>query len=237
MITTGFSQRPATDYERILLNNYNTGLYSNLLNSPNIQLVRQPDIERTLLTVVPKIRRTQDTTATVLTVSDIPRRPSFDNIPVIPAPKPTRQPRRRLRPTTPVPTYDNNEVSSGEPYSFAYEVEATDGGASMKREESRGTDGVVRGMYSYLDPEGIYRIVDYTADASGFNAKIRTNEPGTSRLDGVSGRRQESNYFTDPANTAWEIESPPAAVTDKWFNSGNQVNPSGRRNRIFGRSA
>ena len=36
----------------------------------------------------------------------------------------------------------------------------------------------MRGSYGYRDASGVYRIVEYVADASGFKATIKSNEPG-----------------------------------------------------------
>lgn len=47
-------------------------------------------------------------------------------------------------------------------------------------------DGEVRGSYGFRDASGVYRLVEYVADASGFHAKIHTNEPGV-RVVPVSG--------------------------------------------------
>lgn len=35
------------------------------------------------------------------------------------------------------------------------------------------------GSYGYTDANGLYRRVDYVADAYGFRASVQTNEPGT----------------------------------------------------------
>lgn len=78
---------------------------------------------------------------------------------------------------------DDNEYDDSEqyyppvPYNFQYN-HADDFGNTQHREENKGEDGVVRGSYGYRDPSGMYRHVSYVADAGGFHAVLRTNEPG-----------------------------------------------------------
>ncbi|GIX76197.1 uncharacterized protein CEXT_640711 [Caerostris extrusa] len=56
------------------------------------------------------------------------------------------------------------------------------------RSESADEEGVVKGVYGYLDPLGIYRSVEYTADSQGYRAVIRTNEPGAAAKDIAHGQ-------------------------------------------------
>ncbi|GIZ04738.1 hypothetical protein CEXT_769811, partial [Caerostris extrusa] len=51
--------------------------------------------------------------------------------------------------------------------------------SSRTRKESSDGKGNVQGSYGYTDAHGIYRQVDYVADAYGFRANVKTNEPGT----------------------------------------------------------
>ncbi|KAF8773308.1 Cuticle protein 16.8 like protein [Argiope bruennichi] len=64
-----------------------------------------------------------------------------------------------------------------QPYHFEYEAKA-DHGIHYRKEESDG-HGHVKGMYGYLDTDGMFREVQYVADEDGFRAEIMTNEPGT----------------------------------------------------------
>lgn len=97
---------------------------------------------------------------------------------------------------------------SPKPYSFSYEATDEVTGSNSKREES--SDGrTTRGSYSYIDADGVFRVVDYTADENGFNANVRTNEPGTAAASGES---------PDPANTVWAVEPPPPAVVARYAN-------------------
>ncbi|XP_046744601.1 cuticle protein 21-like isoform X2 [Diprion similis] len=61
-------------------------------------------------------------------------------------------------------------------YSFAYDVQDSLTGDSKAQYETRSGD-VVQGSYSLIQPDGVRRIVDYTADpVNGFNAVV-SNEP------------------------------------------------------------
>jgi len=65
-----------------------------------------------------------------------------------------------------------------QPYSFGYETVDEYGTKSARHEESDGHNNK-KGSYSFTDPHGISRRVDYVADAHGFRATVNTNEPGT----------------------------------------------------------
>ena len=130
---------------------------------------------------------------TVLTVSNVDVRPR----------NPVRQPLAPREPSSPV------EEGEPRPYSFSYEAVDDQTGANSKREES--SDGrTVRGSYSYIDPDGVFRVVEYTADENGFNANVRTNEPGTAAAPGDQ---------PNPANTVWAVEPPPADVVARYATS------------------
>ncbi|CAN7994158.1 unnamed protein product, partial [Ixodes hexagonus] len=64
------------------------------------------------------------------------------------------------------------------PYSFGYDTVDEYGTRLFHREESNANNAKT-GSYGYTDPNGIYRRVNYVADANGFRATIETNEPGT----------------------------------------------------------
>jgi hypothetical protein len=83
------------------------------------------------------------------------------------------------------------------PYQIAYDA-VDNNGTQMRREETKDDKGVVRGSYSYTDPFGIYRVVEYIADENGFRASIRTNEPGVAKHEGG-----------DPSGVIYEIDPPP----------------------------
>lgn len=72
------------------------------------------------------------------------------------------------------PSYEQHKPS---PYSFGYKVNDGYGNSNFQNEE--GDDyGAKKGSYGYTDAYGIYRKVDYIADAYGFRANVYTNEPG-----------------------------------------------------------
>ncbi|GBO04963.1 hypothetical protein AVEN_92841-1 [Araneus ventricosus] len=96
--------------------------------------------------------------------------------------------------------YGQNEVP--QPYNFDYKSADEQGNTHYHREEADAS-GTVRGSYGYTDVQGLYRVVDYIADASGFRASIRTNEPGT---DG-----KES-----PADVQMTAEPPPFGIQDRY---------------------
>lgn len=90
------------------------------------------------------------------------------------------------------------------PYEFGFEF--GDGlGMSQHRREVADGMGTVKGSYGYVDPQGVNRIVDYTADNDGFKAVIRSNEPGTANQD--------------TANVEYIIQFPPAVNAAQELNS------------------
>ncbi|KAG9508819.1 hypothetical protein GZH46_02674, partial [Fragariocoptes setiger] len=64
-----------------------------------------------------------------------------------------------------------------EPFAFQFKTSDQSGNGQYRTEESD-KDGTVRGSYGYTDAAGIYRHVEYVADANGFRATIKSNEPG-----------------------------------------------------------
>ncbi|XP_022648983.1 cuticle protein 10.9-like [Varroa jacobsoni] len=70
-------------------------------------------------------------------------------------------------------------VPAPQPYSFGYDTQ-DEFGTRQTRSEVSNAVGAKVGSYGYTDPHGIYRQVNYIADAAGFRASISTNEPGTS---------------------------------------------------------
>jgi len=71
---------------------------------------------------------------------------------------------------------------SPQPYKFGYDVK--DGyGSGLNQKEEGDAHGNKVGSYGYTDGYGIYRQVDYVADAHGFRATVKTNEPGTANQD------------------------------------------------------
>ncbi|XP_065295835.1 shematrin-like protein 1 [Dermacentor albipictus] len=65
-----------------------------------------------------------------------------------------------------------------QPYSFGYDT-ADEFGNRQFRSEQGDSNNVKTGSYGYTDVNGLYRRVNYIADANGFRATVDTNEPGT----------------------------------------------------------
>lgn len=64
-------------------------------------------------------------------------------------------------------------------YSYSYGVKDLHSGDVKSQWETR-EDGIVKGHYSVVEPDGSIREVDYTADAkNGFNAVVKTHGPNT----------------------------------------------------------
>ena len=90
-------------------------------------------------------------------------------------------------------------LKPSDPYNFGFDVRDDFGNHQYRKEEADGR-GTVRGTYGYTDANGLFRYVDYIADANGFQAKIRSNEPGI-------GSGQAANIFLT-------AEEPPRSVLD-----------------------
>ncbi|XP_054708144.1 cuticle protein-like [Uloborus diversus] len=102
----------------------------------------------------------------------------------------------------PVPFLSNQILlESPKPYEFGYEFGDGFGMTQHRRESSDGS-GLVQGSYGYLDPLKVYRRVEYKADANGYRAIIRSNEPGLG-----SHNAADATYVVEPP--------PPAALAPK----------------------
>lgn len=66
------------------------------------------------------------------------------------------------------------------------------------RSEQRMPGGAVRGSYGFRDANGVYRLVEYVADETGFHAKIHTNEPGV-RVAPIAGPISSAQNAALPA--------------------------------------
>jgi hypothetical protein len=117
-----------------------------------------------------------------------------------------------------VSSSDDGSSGAPMPYSFEYSTDDEQGTRTSRQESSDGNR--VTGSYSYVDADGLERIVDYVADENGYRPTIRTNEPGV-------GRNEE---IGDPADTKWDISAPPAAVTERWLNFQAVQSPPQRTN-------
>ncbi|KAH7967336.1 hypothetical protein HPB49_024115 [Dermacentor silvarum] len=78
---------------------------------------------------------------------------------------------------TPYGGYDAY-ASPPQPYSFGYD-NVDEYGNQQFRSEQGDSNNAKTGSYGYRDANGLYRRVNYVADANGFRATVDTNEPGT----------------------------------------------------------
>ncbi|KAL3210668.1 hypothetical protein MRX96_008618 [Rhipicephalus microplus] len=74
-------------------------------------------------------------------------------------------------------TYNAYE-SPPQPYSFGYD-NVDEFGNRQFHSEQADSNNAKTGSYGYRDANGLYRRVNYVADAYGFRATVDTNEPGT----------------------------------------------------------
>ena len=76
------------------------------------------------------------------------------------------------------PSYEHDDYDPHPKYTFAYDVQDGLTGDSKSQHESRDGD-VVHGSYSLIDPDGVKRTVEYTADDhNGFNAVVHREPLG-----------------------------------------------------------
>ncbi|KAL1419378.1 hypothetical protein MTO96_005452 [Rhipicephalus appendiculatus] len=120
-------------------------------------------------------------------------------------------------------THFKTQDSQGN-YRFGYDV-VHSSGSSFHKEES--TNGVKVGSYGLRDVDGRVRIVNYVADAQGFRADVRTNEPATTDITShavaPSVHMMAENTSSDAALTgATEV---PAATSSTMLSSVS-VEPS-----------
>jgi len=100
------------------------------------------------------------------------------------APKPFIAPvaRNRVRVLKPIapPTASaliDENYGPADPYNFGFDVRDEFGNNMFRKEDSDGR-GSVTGSYGYTDANGLFRLVEYIADANGFRANVKSNEPG-----------------------------------------------------------
>ncbi|XP_054721816.1 cuticle protein 14-like [Uloborus diversus] len=83
-------------------------------------------------------------------------------------------------------------------YAFGYN-ENHGSGATFRKET--GSHGVVAGSYGLAVADGRQRIVNYVADAAGFRADIKTNEPGVEPKDPANTAINKASLLVAPAIT------------------------------------
>lgn len=69
-------------------------------------------------------------------------------------------------------------VQAPQPYNFGYD-NVDEFGTKLFHNEEGDANNAKTGSYGYSDANGLYRRVNYVADADGFRATVETNEPGT----------------------------------------------------------
>ncbi|XP_075553265.1 uncharacterized protein LOC142585981 isoform X1 [Dermacentor variabilis] len=114
---------------------------------------------------------------------------------------------QRVATRTGTSTHFKTQDSQGN-YRFGYDV-VHSSGSSFHKEE--GSNGVKVGSYGLRDIDGRVRVVNYVADAQGFRADVRTNEPGVEPMK-------------DPAGATISRPPPVAALPPVDFTAGE---PSG----------
>ncbi|KAL1424084.1 hypothetical protein MTO96_020514 [Rhipicephalus appendiculatus] len=72
----------------------------------------------------------------------------------------------------------NVNASPPQPYSFGYNNVDEYGNRQFHAEQGDSNNAKI-GSYGYRDANGLFRRVNYVADAYGFRATVDTNEPGT----------------------------------------------------------
>ncbi|GFT36301.1 cuticle protein 10.9, partial [Nephila pilipes] len=100
--------------------------------------------------------------------------------------------------------FGDAQMNQPRPYNMGYNAEGE--GATSFRSEQGDEHGNMVGAYGYMDAQGLYRKVQYTAGSDGFHATVQTNEPGT---DGKE----------NPADVIMVVEQPPAGIQEKYTRS------------------
>ncbi|XP_035211420.1 cuticle protein 14-like [Stegodyphus dumicola] len=83
-------------------------------------------------------------------------------------------------------------------YNFGYDEGHLSGGSFRK--ESGDGHGNVAGSYGLRDADGRVRVVNYVADAAGFRAEIKSNEPGVEPKDPAHASINKAGLAVAPAH-------------------------------------
>ncbi|XP_050074896.1 uncharacterized protein LOC126562427 [Anopheles maculipalpis] len=82
-------------------------------------------------------------------------------------------------------------------YSFSYGVKDLHSGDVKSQWETR-DDGIVKGHYSVVEPDGSIREVDYTADSkTGFNAVVKTHGPNAHPVRDHDHQEHKTHYYDE----------------------------------------
>ncbi|XP_054721770.1 cuticle protein 14-like [Uloborus diversus] len=86
-------------------------------------------------------------------------------------------------------------------YQFGYNEGHSSGGTF--RRETGDAWGNKYGSYGLRDADGRYRVVNYVADAGGFRADVKSNEPGVAPKDSASTTVSKPLFYSPPASPAY----------------------------------
>ncbi|XP_035216965.1 keratin, type I cytoskeletal 9-like [Stegodyphus dumicola] len=109
-----------------------------------------------------------------------------------------------------------------QPYNFDYQAQDEQGNTHYRNEQGD-QNGNVQGSYGYTDVQGLYRVVEYVADANGFRANIRTNEPGTDSRE-------------SPADVVLVAEPAPAGIQERYTSFGGRGQAAAKPSGVGGYS-
>ncbi|CAN7982847.1 unnamed protein product, partial [Ixodes pacificus] len=90
------------------------------------------------------------------------------------------------------------------PFSFGYDT-VDEFGTKLFYKEDADASNSRTGSYGYTDPNGLFRRVNYVADAGGFRATVETNEPGT-----APGQSADAVFNADPVVSGPGVRAPGA---------------------------
>ncbi|KAK8782877.1 hypothetical protein V5799_015783 [Amblyomma americanum] len=99
-----------------------------------------------------------------------------------------------------------DKVYPPQPYTFGYDTVDEYGNKQFRNEQSD-SNNVKTGSYGYTDANGLYRRVNYIADAHGFRTTIETNEPGTK-----AGASADAVYNANPVVSGPVVKAAAAFV-------------------------
>ncbi|XP_565332.3 uncharacterized protein LOC3290257 [Anopheles gambiae] len=90
-------------------------------------------------------------------------------------------------------------------YSFSYGVKDLHSGDVKSQWETR-DDGIVKGHYSVVEPDGSIREVDYTADSkTGFNAVVKTHGPNAHPVRDPHDQHEHKTHYYDENHSQSKI--------------------------------
>ncbi|EEC11235.1 cuticular protein, putative [Ixodes scapularis] len=90
------------------------------------------------------------------------------------------------------------------PFSFGYDM-VDEFGTRLFHKEDADASNSRTGSYGYTDPSGLFRRVNYVADAGGFRATVETNEPGT-----APGQSADAVFNANPVVSGQGLRAPGA---------------------------